>query len=303
MRNSHVDIRANAPDTSDLDIGWDFEPDTVELPDEPVDSLLPSHSSIRPSRASRRPRKAASRARTAPPTLARSRRLLFAASLVASAGIGACTVAVVQHFRGAPAANSESAIQSESHELAPAPTAAPAAPARPIAASAIAASAPPLLDAPDPPIEPIAATSPIVPIVPAPRAGADSPAPIAERRPILVQVDPPSAEIFVDGKRLGNDLVNVELSPGQHKRATIKLPGYRSRAIELDGTTDFIHVTLVPIPRAKAHSRAPGDSAPSMSTAASAASDSVSAPVTPAPENPNTVNDRSSSEADLAYPQ
>jgi hypothetical protein len=250
MRNSHVNIRGNGPDTSELDVGWDFE-DSVELPlDSAADSLPPSHSTIRPSHSTIRPSRAPQRARemasqASPPVTARkpSPRVLLATAMIVALGTGAGALAGLGRHREAPAAD-----------------------------LAFAPAAPPLLDAPASENDDVAAAAPIVP---APSAGADKapgPAPAAEERPILIQVEPPAANVFIAGQRIGSDLVNVELTPGEHKRATISLAGYRTRVLEIDGELDFIHVTLVPTPRVKNHPRrsaAPAASADAESKAPS----------------------------------
>jgi hypothetical protein len=126
---------------------------------------------------------------------------------------------------------------------------------------AFAPAAPPLLDAPASDNDDVAALPSVAPAPSAGAATASGPAP--EQRTILIQVDPPAANVFIAGQRIGSDLVNVELAPGEHKRATIRLAGYRTRVLDIDGELDFIHVTLVPIPRVKNRPRRSPDSAAS----------------------------------------
>jgi hypothetical protein len=212
---------------------------------------------------------------------------------VAAAGVGAGAVVGFQRIHGATATEPNSAVESEPRDTARLRAAQlPTAPLPP---------APPFLEAPASATETLSVVSPIVPAA-LPAADSASPA-SPERRPILVQVDPPAAAVTVDGQRLGTDLVNVELATGEHKRATIALRGYRTRVVELDSSADFVQVTLVPTSRAKARSQQAAESGVDAATV-DATTEPVAAAASPSSsDRQNRSPAPTSSEADAAYPQ
>ncbi|MGC4093086.1 MAG: hypothetical protein QM756_35400 [Polyangiaceae bacterium] len=256
MRDSFVHIRRSAPDTTELDAGWDFDGTEPASPNDtidPLDSLRPSHTSLR-------------LLESVPPRT-RTPRLLPAAALIvaAAAAAGAVTTFTREH-RTAPlsATTPTAAPVAQPPAAAPAPAPAPAP---------VVEAAPPLLD---PPLDVAAPTDP---------------------RRVMLEIDPPGATVFIRGQRVGNDLVNVELGPDHHERATITLPGYTTRSIDLDGSESFVHVVLKRRPAPRAQPRPPATDPAVPATEAAGVAAQVDG------DAPKPVESAPPSESSVAYPE
>lgn len=255
MRNSDLDIHRNGPDTSDLDAGWDLEGSSAPALDEAIDSLRPSHTTLRPSRAT--PREVVAPLK---PRIRQVAALMGAMFIVG----GALGVFATERERSRAAATQ-------------APSAVIQAELPPPLEVAVAETA----DAPLP--------EPETPPTDSENAAAESRA--AAR--VLLQVEPAGASVFVNGQRIGSDLVHVDLEERKSERATVTLAGHRTRVVDIDGSVKFLHVRLDAIPR-------PRRVKPPALVAAP-----VSAPVDASEpsdgERPNTTT--SVGEAEIAYPE
>ncbi|HET9959986.1 MAG TPA: PEGA domain-containing protein [Polyangiaceae bacterium] len=92
------------------------------------------------------------------------------------------------------------------------------------------------------------------PASPIPREPAPSAPPLADRvtlpkaRRVLLTVEPPRANVIVHGRRVGASPVTLELGPNESASATVELPGYRTRVVEVDGTKPSLHIRLDSMP-------------------------------------------------------
>ncbi|MFZ5897039.1 MAG: hypothetical protein ACOY0T_38630 [Myxococcota bacterium] len=286
MRNSYIDIRRNGPDTSELDAGWDCEPNEQRTVVDPSDSLRPSHTSLRPTPAPLL-------ARDFTPARVKPARFLPALAFIVVGAAAGAVVAFGRMHRAAPA----QAVAAQAPDTLEAAAVEPAARLNQPGAT-VAQSAPLLAESPAPVVQPAAD----VPVV----------QPASTARRVLLEIEPPGATVFVRGQRLGNDLVNVELG-AQHERATITLAGYRTRVVDLDGSAEFVHVTLEPLPRARTRAERASRPAPVPTEEAEATSEDRLAPALsakPAPTAETSASPAASpaepaqrSEADVAYPE
>ncbi|MCC7345313.1 MAG: serine/threonine protein kinase, partial [Deltaproteobacteria bacterium] len=64
------------------------------------------------------------------------------------------------------------------------------------------------------------------------------------KRQVEVNVDPVDARVFRNGEDLGNNVVKVEMDPGQKVELEVKREGYKSRKITLDGLEESVTVKL-----------------------------------------------------------
>ncbi|MDL1872501.1 hypothetical protein FBR05_09860 [Deltaproteobacteria bacterium PRO3] len=64
------------------------------------------------------------------------------------------------------------------------------------------------------------------------------------KRQVEVNVDPVDARVFRNGEDLGNNVVKVEMDPGQKVELEVKRDGYKSRKITLDGLEESVTVKL-----------------------------------------------------------